>query len=84
MRSLQEAARPTLDAQVAFVSPTTVADRALTAGYAHAIGLGHEVGSLEPGKRADVIILDAPSYAHLGYRFGTNLVWAVVVRGRLL
>ena len=49
----------------------------------HAIGLGHEVGSLEPGKRADVIILDAPTYAHLGYRFGTNLVWAVVVGGHL-
>jgi imidazolonepropionase len=57
---------------------------AATLNAAHAIGLGHEVGSLEPGKRADVIVLDAPSYAHLGYRFGTNLVRALVVGGRLL
>jgi imidazolonepropionase len=57
---------------------------AATLNAAHAIGLGHEVGSLEPGKRADVIILDVPSYDHLGYRFGTNLVRAVVAGGRLL
>jgi imidazolonepropionase len=57
---------------------------ASTLNAAHALGLGREVGSLEPGKRADVIILDAPSYAHLGYRFGTNLVRTVVAGGRLL
>jgi imidazolonepropionase len=57
---------------------------AATLNAAHAIGLGHRVGSLEPGKRADVIILDAPSYAHLGYRFGTNLVRAVVAGGQVL
>ena len=33
---------------------------------------------------ATVIALDAPSYAHLGCGFGTNLVRAVVVGGRLL
>jgi imidazolonepropionase len=57
---------------------------ATTLNAAHAVGMGHEVGSLEPGKRADLIILDAPSHAHLGYRFGTNLVRAVVVGGQLL
>lgn len=57
---------------------------AATINAAHAVGLGHEVGSLEPGKRADLLLLDAPSYQHLGYRFGTNLVGAVVVGGQLI
>ena len=57
---------------------------AATINAAHAVGLGDEVGSLEPGKRADLILLDAPSYAHLGYRFGTNLVRTVVTGGRVI
>jgi imidazolonepropionase len=57
---------------------------AATINAAHALGLGHEVGSLEPGKRADLILVAAPSYAHLAYRFGTNLVQSVVVGGRVL
>jgi imidazolonepropionase len=57
---------------------------AATINAAHAVGLGGEVGSLEPGKRADLILLDVPSYQHLGYRFGTNLVEKIVVGGRLL
>jgi imidazolonepropionase len=57
---------------------------AATINAAHALGLGHEVGSLEPGKRADMILLDAPSYAQLGYRFGTNLVKTVIVAGEVL
>jgi imidazolonepropionase len=56
---------------------------AATINAAHALGLGHEVGSLEPGKRADLLVLDVPSYQFLGYRFGTNLVHTVVAGGRL-
>ena len=57
---------------------------AATINAAHAVGLGAEVGSLEPGKRADLLLLDVPSYQHLGYRFGTNLVGAVIVGGQLI
>ncbi len=57
---------------------------AATINAAHAVGLGGKVGSLEPGKRADLLLLDVPSYPHLGYRFGTNLIYAVLAGGRVL
>jgi imidazolonepropionase len=57
---------------------------AATINAAYAVGLSHRVGSLEPGKRADLAILDAPSYTHLGYRFGTNLVHSVIAGGRMV
>jgi imidazolonepropionase len=64
------------------ITPTE-AISAATINAAHALALGHEVGSLEPGKRADLLLLDAQSYHDLGYRFGTNLVAQVIVGGRI-
>jgi imidazolonepropionase len=40
-----------------------------------------ELGRLALGSRADVVVLDAPSYTHLVYRPGVPLVRAVVERG---
>jgi imidazolonepropionase len=57
---------------------------ASTLNAAHAIGMGDEVGSLVPGKRADVLILDAPSYVQLAYWFGRNLVDTVIKNGRVV
>jgi imidazolonepropionase len=57
---------------------------AATVNAAHAVGLGNLVGNLEPGKRADLILLDAPSYPHLAYRFGTNLVRTVIAAGQIV
>jgi imidazolonepropionase len=57
---------------------------AATINAAAALGRADRVGSLEPGKQADLIVLDVPDYRHLGYRFGTNLVARVVKRGRLV
>jgi imidazolonepropionase len=54
---------------------------AATLNAAYAVGLGHRVGSLEPGKLADLIILDADDYRMLGYRYGTNLARTVIKRG---
>ncbi len=57
---------------------------ALTINAAHAIGRGHMIGSLEPGKQADIVIFDAPNYEYLCYRFGTNLVYKVIKRGQIV
>lgn len=56
---------------------------AATINAAAAIGRQDRIGSLEPGKQADLILLDVPDYRHLGYRFGTNLVSLVVKNGRV-
>lgn len=57
---------------------------AATINAAQAIGMAGEVGSLEVGKRGDVIVLDAPDYRHLGYRYGTNLVRRVIKSGKVV
>jgi imidazolonepropionase len=40
-----------------------------------------DIGRLTPGARADAIVLDAPHPAHLLYRLGTPLIWAVLKNG---
>jgi imidazolonepropionase len=52
-----------------------------TAGGAAALRRG-DVGVLAPGKRADFVRLDAPSYVHLAYRPGVPLVRDVVLGGQ--
>lgn len=56
---------------------------AATMNGAHAIRRANQIGSLEPGKQADIIILSVADYRQLGYRFGTNLVRQVIKRGHL-
>ncbi len=56
---------------------------AATINAAAAIGRADRVGSIEPGKQADLLILSVPDYRHLGYRFGTNLVQTVIKKGKV-
>ena len=56
---------------------------AATINAAAAVLRQDRLGSLEAGKQADLIILAAPDYRHLGYRFGTNLVQTVVKKGNI-
>lgn len=58
--------------------------RAATIGAARASGRDDVTGSLEVGKRADVIILDIPSHEHLAYRIGGNAVTTVIAAGRVV
>ncbi|MFZ0545881.1 MAG: imidazolonepropionase [Candidatus Promineifilaceae bacterium] len=57
---------------------------AATLNAAYAIGRGDEIGSLEAGKQADILILDTADYRQLGYRFGTNLVHTVIKKGKVI
>ena len=47
---------------------------AATRNAAHALGLGHEIGSLEPGKRADLLLLNVGTVAEIPYWLGENPV----------
>ena len=54
--------------------------RAATVGGARALRRD-DVGVLAPGYRADLVVLDAPSYTHLVYRPGVPLIRTVIEGG---
>ncbi len=57
---------------------------AATLNAAYAIGRGEEIGSLQKGRMADILILNLPDVQHLGYRFGTNPVGQVIKEGKVV
>lgn len=57
--------------------------RAATLGGAAAVRSA-DVGHLRVGARADLVVLDAPSYVHLAYRPGVDLVRTVIRRGEVV
>jgi imidazolonepropionase len=56
---------------------------AATRGGALSLGL-EDRGSIKEGSPADLIVLDAPSPAHIPYRPATNLVRIVVKEGSVI
>ncbi len=57
---------------------------AATINGAHALGCADRVGSLEPGKLGDVLVLNISDYRELAHHFGTNLVRTTVKRGEII
>jgi imidazolonepropionase len=57
---------------------------AATANAAYAIRVHDEAGSLEPGKKMDVVLYDIPNYYFLAYHPGVNPVRHVLKNGRLV
>jgi imidazolonepropionase len=62
------------------MTPTEVLG-AVTINAAYAIDKGDKIGSLAPGKIADIVVWDAEDYREIPYWFGKNLVHSVFKRG---
>jgi imidazolonepropionase len=58
--------------------------RGITVNAAKALQLDSEVGTLEPGKAADLVVTDVPDYRHIVYRLGHNPVWMTIYGGRVV
>jgi imidazolonepropionase len=56
--------------------------QAATIHAAKSMGRENEIGSLDIGKQADILLLDIPNYRYLPYHFGVNHVEMVIKRGR--
>ncbi|MEQ1642205.1 MAG: imidazolonepropionase [Pyrinomonadaceae bacterium] len=57
---------------------------AATINAAYAIGLGDTHGSIEVGKKADLLVTDVNDYRQLAYEFGGNLITKVIKSGEAL
>jgi imidazolonepropionase len=57
---------------------------ALTLNAAAAVRRSARIGSLEPGKQADLVVYDVPNYQQLFYHFGVNHVGRVIKKGRVV
>ena len=57
---------------------------AVTLNGAAAIDMADKVGSVEPGKQADLVIWDAPDLDYICYRVGSNLTRHVIKKGAVV
>lgn len=58
--------------------------KGMTINAAYAIGRENEIGSIEIGKKADLIIFDSPNLNYIVYHFGINHVDKVVKGGKIV
>jgi len=56
---------------------------AATINAAHAVSRQDTIGSISPGKQADIVIWDIPSYRHIPYHLGVNLADTVIKKGKI-
>ncbi|MDO6355139.1 imidazolonepropionase [Caloramator sp. CAR-1] len=57
---------------------------AVTINAAAAVGREKEIGSIDVGKKADIIILEHPSYKFIPYHIGVSIVEKVFKNGKLI
>ena len=57
---------------------------AATINAAHSIKKADQIGSIERGKKADIVIFQVPDYRFLGYQLGTNMAETVVKNGKVV
>jgi imidazolonepropionase len=57
--------------------------QATTIHAARSMGRENEIGSLEVGKRADILILDISNYKYLPYHFGVDHIEWVIKKGEI-
>jgi imidazolonepropionase len=72
---------------IAVLQMKMTTEEALTASTinaAHAIERSLEIGSLENGKKADIVVFDAPNHKYLSYHYGINLAEKVFKNGKLV
>ncbi|MHB2154026.1 imidazolonepropionase [Calditrichota bacterium GD2] len=51
---------------------------------ARSLGIEQQVGSIEPGKQADLVILDIPNLNYLPYHYGLNHTYMTIKNGRVV
>jgi len=57
---------------------------AATINAAHSLGSERRIGSLEPGKQADVVVFDCSDYRQIPYFYGINHALVVIKSGRVV
>lgn len=57
---------------------------AATINSAYAVGMGDVIGSIEAGKRADILILNVTDYRKMIYEFGNNAIKTVIKNGTVI
>ncbi|MGI6765171.1 MAG: imidazolonepropionase [Clostridiales Family XIII bacterium] len=57
---------------------------AMTINGAAALKREKQIGSIDVGKKADLVVLEFPSYQFLHYHFGVNIVEKVIKNGELV
>ncbi|MBU1093725.1 MAG: imidazolonepropionase [Firmicutes bacterium] len=57
---------------------------AVTINPAYHLGISDQVGSIEIGKEADIVLMDAPNLSYLLYHFGINHTKHVFIKGKLV
>ncbi|MGH7660784.1 MAG: imidazolonepropionase [Vulcanimicrobiaceae bacterium] len=56
----------------------------VTVNAAYAIGMGDKIGTLAPGKFADLLILNAPHYRMLAFELGRDDIETIVIGGKVV